>query len=138
MRRLTAILLVASLSIQAASCTSGAPARPDLAARRDAPSTVRTQSSGAVQVDTRQSPTEVATAATPYPSASEFWSGQAGGLIVGVGLVAAIALAILVGGRSSSSNSTGGGTTGGTGTTTGTGTTGGIGTTTGTPSVIIQ
>ena len=120
MRRLTAILLVASLSIQAASCTSGAPARPDLALGRGAPSTVRTLSSSAIQVNTRQSPTEVATAATPSPSASEFWGGQAGGLIVGVGLVAAIALAILVGGRSSSSSSNGTATTGGTGTSTGT------------------
>jgi hypothetical protein len=128
MRRLTAILLVASLSLQAASCTSGAPARPDLAIGRDAPSTVRTQSVGAAQVDTRRSPTEVASAATPPPSASEFWGGQAGGLLVGVGLVATIALAILVGGRSSSGSSNSNGT----------GTTGGTGTNTGTPSVIIQ
>src|SRR5918998_5595027 len=62
MRRLTALLLVASLSIQAAGCTSSAPARPDLAASRGA-------SSAAADVSTRRSATEAATT-TSYPSAS--------------------------------------------------------------------
>ncbi len=116
MKRLVAILLAASLSLQAAGCTTvSAPALPVGAApaRGTAVETV-TLDGAPARPGTRVTRVDP----PPAPSASEFWGGQGGGLLVGVGLVAVIVLGILIGGRDSSSGGTGtGGTgTGGTGT----------------------
>ena len=121
MKRLVAILLAASLSLQAAGCTTvSAPALPVAAApaRGTAVETV-TLDGAPARPGTRVTRVDP----PPAPSPSEFWGGQGGGLLVGVGLVAVIVLGILIGGRDSSSGGTG---TGGTGTGgTGTGGTGG-------------
>jgi hypothetical protein len=122
MKRLVAILLAASLSLQAAGCTTvSAPALPVGAApaRGTAVETV-TLDGAPARPGTRVTRVDP----PPAPSPSEFWGGQGGGLLVGVGLVAVIVLGILIGGRDSSNS--GGTGTGGTGTGgTGTGGTGG-------------
>jgi uncharacterized membrane protein YgcG len=116
MKRLVAILLAASLSLQAAGCTTvSAPALPVGAApaRGTAVETV-TLDGAPARPGTRVTRVDP----PPAPSPSEFWGGQGGGLLVGVGLVAVIVLGILIGGRDSSSGGTGtgGAGTGGTGT----------------------
>lgn len=130
MRRFTALLLVASLSLQAPGCATSFPAQPPVAATRDASQAARAESVVVVETDPRTGRADAVVAHPPAPSASEFWSGPVGGLIVGVGLVAVIAAGILIAGKTSD----GAGSTGGTGT----GGTGTGGTGTGTPSVTIQ
>ena len=110
MCRFTALILVASLSLQAAGCTTtAAPALPT--ATR---ATVVTQTTPAVGGTTRASRDAAIAAQVHEPAipATEAWGGQAGGLAVGLGLVGLIVLGILVGGRDSNGSSSGGGAAG--------------------------
>ena len=109
MRRFTALILVASLSLQAAGCTTtSAPALPTTTR-----TTVVTQTAPVIGGAPRTSRAATLAAQVHEPSipATEAWGGQAGGLVVGLGLVGLIVLGILVGGRDSDGNSSGGGTT---------------------------
>lgn len=108
MRRFTALILVASLSLQAAGCTTtAAPALPTTR------TTVVTQTGPVIGGAPRTSRDATLAAQVHEPSipATEAWGGQAGGLVVGLGLIGLIVLGILVGGRDSNASSSGGGTT---------------------------
>lgn len=103
MRRFIALLLAASLSLQAAGCTVTMPSHSTRAGIEDTPYAplrrnieVATPNSG---VNRANAPEPIAPPTIPD---RDFWNGPSG-IIVGVGVIGALALALIVAGRGSNS-----------------------------------
>jgi hypothetical protein len=128
MRRVTTLLAVASICISAAGCTTSFPVQSTRSSATTL-SLLREQGIQSSDIGFHGSRASVAAGRSDLSSipATELWGGAGGGLLVGVGLVATIALGILIGGKNGSSGSSSAGNLGGTGTVS-----------TGTPSVVIQ
>ena len=108
MKRSIAVVLVASMALQASGCTTTSPVVPMRTVAQDVPTTVR---GGATPVAANQNPNQAVAAPASIPldvPTSEFLGGRAAGILAGLALIGVIALVFFTGGKDSRGGGAGG------------------------------
>ncbi len=110
MKRSIAVVLVASMALQASGCTTTSPVVPMRTVAQDVPTTVR---GGATAVAANQNPNQAVAAPASIRTldvpTSEFLGGRAAGILAGLALIGVIGLVFFTGGKGSRGGGDGGG-----------------------------